>query len=150
MKTIGADSGYEAQTLRSVDLFMSHEGLHLEYESALTRLLPSGTGSGESAWYNIGTHFLWIGDRTRELDGAHVEYFSGIENPIGIKCGPTMRAEDLGPLLDKLNPKREVGKCTLITRYGVNNVEKHLPDHIAAVQRSGHIVVWACDPMHGK
>lgn len=150
MKTIGADtSGRDNQILSSVDLFMSHEGLHLEYETALTRQLRSGQ-NGTKAWYNTGAHFLWIGDRTRALDGAHVEYFSGLENPIGIKCGPTMRSEDLAPLLDKLNPRKEIGKCTLITRYGVKNVEKYLPEHIKAVQASGHTVVWACDPMHGN
>lgn len=93
---------------------------------------------------------MWIGDRTRQLDGAHVEYFRGIENPIGVKVGPTMKPEELGPLLNILNPNCEIGKVTLITRYGASKISEYLPAHIKAVQSSGHKVVWCCDPMHGN
>ncbi|KZF26185.1 DAHP synthetase [Xylona heveae TC161] len=101
-------------------------------------------------WYNTSTHFLWIGDRTRQLDGAHVEYFRGLENPIGIKVGPSMEADELVRLLDIVDPKKETGKVTLITRYGEGKVEGLLGKHIEAVRQSGHVVVWQCDPMHGN
>ncbi|CAG8550750.1 11010_t:CDS:2, partial [Scutellospora calospora] len=151
MKTIGADvpSSPMSYSLNSVDLFMSHEGLILEYEQCMTRLLKDPE-TGISNWYNVGAHFLWIGDRTRQLDGAHVEYFRGIRNPIGIKVGSSMKADELKKLLNIVNPNKEIGKVTLITRYGCDNVENFLPDHIKAVKESGHIVVWTCDPMHGN
>jgi 3-deoxy-7-phosphoheptulonate synthase len=151
MKTVGADT---ATQLETVDLFTSHEGLLLEYEQSLTRLLrhpvihPSSNGDGRG-WYNTSAHFLWIGDRTRQLDGAHVEYFRGLENPIGIKVGPSMKGDELVRLLDIVNPNKEIGKVTLITRYGWEKVEELLGPHIDAVKSSGHIVVWQCDPMHG-
>ncbi|GAM82335.1 hypothetical protein ANO11243_003140 [Dothideomycetidae sp. 11243] len=159
MRTIGVNTGGEE--LQTVDLFTSHEGLLLEYESALTRLLkhpsnrrtddsgtkPSGLGSG---YYNTSAHFIWVGDRTRQPDHAHIEYFRGIENPIGIKVGPTTKTEELVQLLDIVNPDKEVGKVTLITRYGEGRVQELLPGHIKAVRESGHIVVWQCDPMHGN
>jgi 3-deoxy-7-phosphoheptulonate synthase len=157
MRTVGADQG--ASTLESVDLYTSHEGLMLEYEQALTRRLkhPSNRAAitkDESAdgkgWYNTAAHFLWIGDRTRQIDGAHVEYFRGLENPIGIKVGPSMQANELVNLLDIVNPNKEVGKVTLITRYGESKVESLLGGHIDAVKASGHVVVWQCDPMHGN
>jgi 3-deoxy-7-phosphoheptulonate synthase len=138
MKTIGADN---SSSLGSVDLFTSHEGLLLEYEQSLTRLLKDQS-DGEMKWYNTSAHFIWIGDRTRQLDGAHVEYFRGIENPVGIKVGPSMDNEELVKLLDIVNPKKEVGKITLITRYGCNKVEDKLSGHIKAVANSGHIVIW--------
>lgn len=100
--------------------------------------------------YNTGAHFLWIGDRTRQLTHAHVEYFRGIRNPIGCKVGPTMSCEELGRLLDVVNPDKEPGRVTLITRYGAKKIDDHLPGHIRAVQESGHPVVWVCDPMHGN
>ena len=159
MKTVGADKA--ASELETVDLFTSHEGLVLEYEQSLTRrlrhppfrinlqqtdtMIEDGKG-----WYNTSTHFLWIGDRTRQLDGAHVEYFRGIENPIGIKVGPTMASSELKELLDIVNPTKEIGKVTLITRYGEHKIAGLLPGHIKAVQESGHVVVWQCDPMHGN
>ncbi|KAI9862345.1 MAG: Aromatic/aminoadipate aminotransferase 1 [Trichoglossum hirsutum] len=152
MKTVGADT---ATQLETVDLFTSHEGLLLEYEQSLTRLLrhpvihPSSNGDGRG-WYNTSAHFLWIGDRTRQLDGAHVEYFRGLENPIGIKVGPSMKGDELVRLLDIVNPNKEIGKVTLITRYGWEKVEELLGPHIDAVKSSGHIVVWQCDPMHGN
>ncbi len=153
MKTIGADTSGKLQT---VDLFTSHEGLVLEYEQSLTRRLkhpsgykpttPSTDGKG---WYNTSAHFIWIGDRTRQLDGGHVEYFRGIENPIGIKVGPSMKNDELVQLLDIVNPNKEIGKITLITRYGADKVESRLGSHIEAVKSSGHVVLWQCDPMHG-
>lgn len=156
MRTVGADTAGQLQT---VDLYTSHEGLVLEYEQALTKKLRrpgthassagAAAGEGEMGWYNTGTHFLWIGDRTRQLDGAHVEYFRGLENPIGIKVGPSMKGEELVRLLDIVNPRKEIGKVTLITRYGEDKVESMLGPHIEAVKGSGHTVVWQCDPMHG-
>ncbi|KAI8895354.1 DAHP synthetase [Globomyces pollinis-pini] len=147
MRTIGADE--EGPTINSVDLFMSHEGLLLDYESKLTKEVKNRL-TNTSKYYNLGTHYLWIGDRTRQLDGAHVEYFRGIENPIGVKVGPSMKPEELVPLLDILNPNFEVGKVTLITRYGASKIKDYLPAHIKAVQQSKHKVVWCCDPMHGN
>ena len=152
MKTIRADST-EFQT---VDLYTSHEGLLLEYEQCLTRRLASRrviSGSENTkAYYDTSAHFIWIGDRTRQIDGAHVEFFRGIENPIGVKVGPTTTKSDLLALLDTLNPKLEVGKITLITRYGVSKVRELLTQHIRTVEGSKHAgsVVWQCDPMHGN
>ena len=141
MHTIGADT---ASSLGSVDLYTSHEGLLLDYEQSLTRLLrdPRDASGRCRRWYNTAAHFLWIGDRTRQLDGAHVEYFRGIENPVGIKVGPSMADDELVRLLDIVDPRREVGKVTLITRYGCDKVADRLPGHIRAVARSGHVVVW--------
>lgn len=171
--------------LSDVDLYTSHEGLMLDYEEALTRVLPipesvlstqtsmsrstpgqsessrpplsrSQSGLGDqtpastSAPYNTSAHFLWVGDRTRQLDGAHIEYFRGIRNPIGIKVGPSMKPAELVELLDLVNPSREDGKITLITRYGAEKIDAHLARHIEAVQSSGHPVIWVCDPMHGN
>jgi 3-deoxy-7-phosphoheptulonate synthase len=155
MKTIGEDS---ASGLSTVDLFTSHEALLLAYEEGLTRNLkhppnrPAAQAPTEdaSAYYNTSAHFLWVGDRTRQPDHAHVEYIRGIENPIGIKVGPTTKVEDLAVLLDTVNPRKEIGKVTLITRYGKDKVADMLPQHIAAVRETGHVVVWQCDPMHGN
>ncbi|KAI9831141.1 MAG: Aromatic/aminoadipate aminotransferase 1 [Sarea resinae] len=167
MRTIGADT---AGNLETVDLYTSHEGLLLEYEQTLTRRLrrpsfvrssddsaPAGlvnttkpTHDDGKAWYNTSAHFLWIGDRTRQLDGAHVEYFRGLENPIGIKVGPSMATDELVRLLDIVDPRKEIGKVTLITRYGEKKIEGLLGAHIDAVRKSGHVVVWQCDPMHGN
>jgi 3-deoxy-7-phosphoheptulonate synthase len=153
MKTIGADTSGQLQT---VDLFTSHEGLVLEYEQSLTRRLkhpygykPTQVSTDGKGWYNTSAHFIWIGDRTRQIDGGHVEYFRGIENPIGIKVGPSMKNDELVELLDIVNPNKEIGKITLITRYGAEKVESMLGAHIEAVKNSGHVVVWQCDPMHG-
>jgi 3-deoxy-7-phosphoheptulonate synthase len=169
MRTVGADT---AGQLKTVDLFASHEGLVLEYEEALVRRMkkPAGVPSRRRpsrirmegmngiaedneddsyGYYATSAHFLWIGDRTRQLDGGHVEFFRGIENPIGIKVGPSMENDELVRLLNIVNPDRVVGKVTLITRYGADKVEGKLGHHIDAVKRSGHVVVWQCDPMHG-
>ncbi|KAJ3351288.1 hypothetical protein HDU83_009015 [Entophlyctis luteolus] len=142
MKTIGADGNNSDSinaSMNTVDLFVSHEGLLLDYEEQLTQ---KGT---DGKFYNLGTHFLWIGDRTRQIDGAHVEYFRGIANPIGVKVGPSMEPDELVRLLDILDPDFEIGKVTLITRYGCDKVAKFLPTHIQAVQKTGHKVVWRFD-----
>ncbi|EGY15656.1 hypothetical protein VD0002_g6919 [Verticillium dahliae] len=158
LHTIGAD---KSDKLDTVDLFTSHEGLLLEYEQPLTRLLetpvlrsrPNEPASApKKEYYNTSAHFLWIGDRTRQIDHAHVEFFRGIANPIGIKVGPTTPVDDLLALLRTLNPSCEPGKITLITRYGAAKVRSLLPAHIRAVEDSEYrqCVVWQCDPMHGN
>ncbi|CAN5450958.1 3-deoxy-7-phosphoheptulonate synthase class II [soil metagenome] len=134
-----------APQLRSTDFFTSHEALLLGYEEALTRV---DSTSGD--WYATSGHMLWIGDRTRQPDHAHVEFCRGIKNPIGLKCGPTLKPSELMELIDILNPGNELGRLTLITRFGADKVEKHLPELIRAVTREGRHVVWSCDPMHGN
>jgi len=173
-ESVPFERGGRQSALDEVNFYTSHEGLMLHYEQALTRLLPVPPGSvatsreshkngnsesngekiketpGEHAYYNTSAHFVWIGDRTRQIDGAHVEYFRGIRNPIGIKVGPTMKADELVELLDVVNPGREPGRVTLITRYGATKIGDYLKGHIAAVQQSDHPVAWICDPMHGN
>ncbi len=134
-----------APQLRSTDFFTSHEALLLGYEQAMTRI---DSTSGD--WYATSGHMLWVGDRTRQADGAHVEYCRGIKNPIGLKCGPGLKADELLRLIDLLNPTNDPGRLTLITRFGHDKVETHLPELIRAVKREGRIVVWSCDPMHGN
>jgi 3-deoxy-7-phosphoheptulonate synthase len=131
--------------LATTTLYTSHEALLLGYEQAFTRI-DSTTGH----WYATSGHFLWVGDRTRQPDHAHVEYLRGIRNPIGVKCGPSMKPDDLLRLIDILNPLNEPGRLTLISRFGANKVGEHLPGLIKAVQREGRVVVWSCDPMHGN
>lgn len=138
-------AGRRLDELTRVEFFTSHEGLHLPYEQAQTRQVPRRT-----EWYNLSTHFPWIGERTRALDGAHVEYFRGIANPVGVKIGPTATAEDVLALADALNPKNEPGRLTLIHRFGAQRIEACLPPLIEAVARRGRVVVWCCDPMHGN
>ena len=128
-----------------VDFFTSHEGLHLTYEEAQTRPGPEA-----GSWYNLSTHFPWIGMRTADPKGAHVEYFRGIANPIGVKVGPGMTPETLAELLDRLHPHDEPGRITLIHRFGGARVAECLPRLIEAVQRAGKTVLWCCDPMHGN
>lgn len=140
MHTIGADT---AQDMQTIDFFTSHEALLLEYEQSLTR-------EANGHHYNTSAHFIWIGDRTRQLDGAHVEFFRGVRNPIGIKVGPTMKADELVRLLDIVDANHEDGRVTLITRYGASKVKELLPAHIKAVQASKHKVVWMSDPCHGN
>ncbi len=131
--------------LRTVNFYTSHEALLLPFEQSMTRIdSTSGTHHDTSA------HFVWIGDRTRQPDGGHVEFCRGIENPIGIKCGPTLKDSELVKLCNILNPKNESGRITLISRFGADNVEKHLPKLIRSVKREGFNVVWSCDPMHGN
>jgi 3-deoxy-7-phosphoheptulonate synthase len=142
METI---TGRDVGSLRRVDFFTSHEALHLHYEQAQTRQVPRQWG-----WFNLGTHFPWIGMRTADLDGAHVEYFRGIRNPLGIKVGPGMDRDWLAGLLEKLNPGREMGRIVLIHRMGEDKIEQHLPPLIQAVQDSGSPVLWLSDPMHGN
>ena len=133
------------QTLRKVDFYTSHEALLLEYEEALCRI-DSLTGNPIAG----SGHMLWIGDRTRDPDGAHVDFCSGVENPIGLKCGPSLSKDDLVRLAKKLNPKNEMGRLTLITRFGHDKVLDYLPKLIKIVQSEGLNVVWCCDPMHGN
>ncbi|MBV9560655.1 MAG: 3-deoxy-7-phosphoheptulonate synthase class II [Bradyrhizobium sp.] len=131
--------------LRATEFYTSHEALLLGYEQAMTRV-DSTTGD----WYATSGHLIWIGDRTRQLDHGHVEYFRGIRNPIGLKCGPSLKPDELLKLIDVLNPGNEPGRLTLITRFGSDKVADHLPGMIRAVQREGRVVVWSCDPMHGN
>jgi 3-deoxy-7-phosphoheptulonate synthase len=134
-----------SHALQTVEFFTSHEALLLEYEEALTRV-DSTTGQ----WLAGSGHMIWIGDRTRQPDGAHVEYARGVQNPIGLKCGPSMTAGQLKALMAKLNPRNEAGRLTLIARFGAGAVAEHLPRLIRAAQEEGAEVVWTCDPMHGN
>jgi 3-deoxy-7-phosphoheptulonate synthase len=131
--------------LRETDFYISHEALLLPYEQALSRV-DSTTGN----WYGCSAHFLWIGDRTRQIDGAHVEFLRGLQNPLGIKVGPSQDSDDLLKLLDILNPHNEPGRITLISRMGADKIQARLPALVHAVARSGHKVLWLCDPMHGN
>ena len=131
--------------IRETDFFTSHEALLLGYEQVMTRV---DSTSGD--WYDTSAHLLWIGDRTRALDGAHVEFMRGIENPIALKAGPTIEADDLIRLTDAINPQNEAGRLTVIVRMGAEKVEALLPPLIRAVEREGRRVVWACDPMHAN
>lgn len=131
--------------LHRVEFFTAHEALLLGFEEAMTRI---DSTSGE--WYDTSAHLLWIGERTRQLDGAHVEYFRGIKNPIGVKVGPTLEPDELLRLIDVLNPKNEAGRLTLYGRFGSDKIEGRLPRLMEATKRSGLSVVWAIDPMHGN
>ena len=132
-------------TLHQVDFWTSHEALILDYEEALTRR-DSLTGD----WYDCSAHMLWVGERTRQLDGAHLEFLAGIHNPVGSKVGPSATSDDVVALCERLNPQRIPGRLTLITRFGVDAIDDHLPRLLAAVESEGHPVVWMCDPMHGN
>ncbi|MFP4125966.1 MAG: class II 3-deoxy-7-phosphoheptulonate synthase [Alphaproteobacteria bacterium] len=131
--------------IKRTSFYTSHEALLLGFEEAMTRV-----DSTSGQWYATSAHLVWIGDRTRQLDGAHVEYCRGIANPIGLKVGPTLAPDELLRLIDRLNPADEAGRLTLVTRFGADQVEAKLPGLIRAVQREGRSVVWACDPMHGN
>ena len=178
MRTVGADTAGQLQTVdlftSHEGLLLEYEealtrrlrhpanqdrGKPTAVEGAPQNAIPNGHGplppspveeSQTHGYYNTSAHFLWVGDRTRQPDHAHVEYLRGLENPIGIKVGPTTSTRDLVNLLDTINPRKEIGKVTLITRYGENRVRELLPQHIAAVRETGHVVVWQCDPMHGN
>ncbi len=138
-------AGRVAADINRVDFFTSHEGLHLDYERAQTRQVPHRAG-----WYDLATHFPWIGERTRALHGAHVEFFRGIANPIAVKIGPTVTPEEALALADALNPRNEPGRLTFTHRLGAANVEKCLPPLALAIQREGKAILWCCDPMHGN
>jgi 3-deoxy-7-phosphoheptulonate synthase len=144
MRAIGIDPEVHPE-MRITDFYTSHEALLLGFEQAMTRV---DSTSGD--WYATSGHLIWIGDRTRQLDHAHVEYFRGIKNPIGMKCGPSLSADELLNLLDVLNPDNEPGRLTLICRFGADKAPKHLPQLVQAVKREGRSVVWSCDPMHGN
>ncbi|MAO63967.1 MAG: 3-deoxy-7-phosphoheptulonate synthase class II [Balneola sp.] len=132
-------------TLQKVDFYTSHEALNLYYDSAQTRAVPRKKGH-----FNLSAHMVWLGNRTRDLDGAHVEYFKGINNPVGIKVGPPFEIDETLKLIETLNPNHEAGKIVLITRFGKDEIEKDLPGLIQAVRREGFPVVWSSDPMHGN
>jgi len=138
-------SGRALHQTQRADIYAAHEGLHLSYEQSQTRFLKH-----RDRWYNLTTHFPWIGMRTANVDGAHVEYFRGIANPIGIKVGSGMNAEWLQGLIGVLNPNNEPGRLTLIHRFGAKSIENSLPDLIRAVRETGSPVLWVCDPMHGN
>src|SRR5580698_7371127 len=143
-----AACGMTSQTtrdMRETDFYISHEALLLPYEQALARV-DSTTG----LWYGCSAHFLWIGDRTRQLEGAHVEFLRGLQNPLGMKVGPTQDPDDLLRILDVLNPRNEAGRITLITRMGADKIGAKLPPLLRAVKKSGQKVVWLSDPMHGN
>jgi 3-deoxy-7-phosphoheptulonate synthase len=144
MRACGIDPESHPE-MRTTDFYTSHEALLLGFEQAMTRV---DSTSGD--WYATSGHMIWIGDRTRQHDHAHVEFCRGIRNPIGLKCGPTLKPDDLIRLIDLLNPEDEPGRLTLIARFGSDKVEEHLPALVRAVKREGRNVVWSCDPMHGN
>ena len=144
MKAVGITSETN-HSLRETDFYTSHEALLLGYEQALTRV---DSTSGD--WYATSGHMIWIGDRTRQPDHAHIEYCRGIKNPLGLKCGPSLTPDGLLQLIDLLNPENEPGRLTLIARFGADKVSDHLPKLVRAVQKAGRSVVWSCDPMHGN
>ena len=144
MKACGVTSK-DNPALHEVDFYTSHEALLLGYEQALTR-----QDSTSGNWYDCSAHMLWIGERTRQLDGAHVEFLRGVNNPLGCKIGPTASPQDVISLCEALNPDQIPGRLTLITRMGASQVNELLPDLVQSVEQSNHPVVWACDPMHGN
>ncbi len=144
MSAVGI-TGETVPQVRETELFTAHEALLLHYERALTRV-DSLTGD----WYDCSAHFLWIGDRTRQVDGAHVDFLSGVKNPLGLKVGPTTEGDDLIRLIDRLNPQNDAGRLTLIARMGAGKVGTLLPPLVRRVQAEGRVVGWVCDPMHGN
>jgi 3-deoxy-7-phosphoheptulonate synthase len=138
-------AGVDPESFKSVDFYSSHEALILEYEKSLTRI-DSRTGNP----YDVSAHFLWIGERTRQLDGAHVDFASKITNPIGVKLGPKSTVDDALRLIDRLDPNREPGRLTFITRMGAGKIRESLPALVDGVTKSGAQVLWVCDPMHGN
>ena len=143
MQTIGIDT--EAPQLKQAQFFTSHEALFLGYEEALTR-----EDSLDGGWYDCSGHMLWIGDRTRQIDGAHIEFLRGVLNPLGMKVGPKHDIDDILRIIERLNPENEAGRMTLIARFGAKEVEKYLPPLIRAIKNEGMNVVWSCDPMHAN
>ncbi|MGC1557446.1 MAG: 3-deoxy-7-phosphoheptulonate synthase class II, partial [Methylovirgula sp.] len=144
MRAIGLDPESQ-QELRQTDFYTSHEALLLGYEQAMTRI-DSTTGD----YYATSGHMLWVGDRTRQLDHAHIEYVRGIKNPLGVKCGPSLKPDELLRLVDILDPGNEPGRLTLICRFGAEKIGDHLPKLLRAIKREGRNVLWTCDPMHGN
>ena len=143
MKVIGFETDHPL--INQASFYTSHEALLLGYEEALTRQ-DSTTG----LWYDCSAHMLWIGDRTRQLDGAHVEFLRGVHNPIGMKVGPNHDIDEIKRIIERLNPDNEPGRLTLITRFGAKKIEEYLPRLVRDIKRSGYQVVWSCDPMHGN
>ena len=143
MQTIGIDT--EAPQLKQAQFFTSHEALFLGYEEALTR-----EDSLDGGWYDCSGHMLWIGDRTRQIDGAHIEFLRGVLNPLGMKVGPKHDVDDILRIIERLNPENEAGRMTLIARFGAKEIEKYLPPLIRAVKNEGMNVLWSCDPMHAN
>ncbi|NLZ17492.1 MAG: 3-deoxy-7-phosphoheptulonate synthase class II [Desulfobulbaceae bacterium] len=143
MDTIGIAT--DSPQLKEAQFFTSHEALFLGYEEAMTR-----EDSVDGGWYDCSAHMLWIGDRTRQIDGAHVEFLSGVHNPLGMKVGPHYDTDTILAVIERLNPANESGRMTLITRFGANAIEKHLPPLLRAVKRAGLNVLWTCDPMHAN
>ena len=144
MDACGINSEFNRR-LKTVNFWTSHEALLLPFEESMTRV-DSTTGE----YHDTSAHFVWIGDRTRQLEGGHVEFCRGIENPIGIKCGPTTKADEIVKIINAINPKNKKGKITLISRFGHENVEKFLPKLIRTIKKEGANVIWSCDPMHGN
>ncbi len=144
MEVIGINTN-NTSSVHETNLFTSHEALLLNYEQALTRV-----DTLTDKWYNCSAHMLWIGERTRQLDHAHIEFFRGIHNPVGVKVGPSMQEDDLIKLIDALNPENDPGRLTLITRMGADNLEQNLPKLLRRVKAEGRHVVWSSDPMHGN
>ncbi|MES9904448.1 MAG: 3-deoxy-7-phosphoheptulonate synthase class II, partial [Sedimenticola sp.] len=142
LETLGGAADSE---LHRVQFFTSHEGLHLHYEQALSRQVPNRSG-----YYNLASHLPWVGFRTADIDGAHLEYFRGIRNPVGVKVGAGMSGDWIEALVERLNPENEAGKLVLIHRFGADDIGDGLPKLIAAVKRTGKSVLWVCDPMHGN
>jgi len=143
LKTKAAEISAKYSVQPAAPVFTAHEAMQLDLEEALTRPVAD-------KFYNLGAHLVWIGDRTRQINGAHVEYFRGIANPVGVKVGPSMKNDELQELLQILNPNKEEGKVMIITRYGAEKIEAMLPGHIEAVKASGIPVVWQCDAVHGN
>ena len=146
MKACGLTSDTASQ-LRETEFYTSHEALLLNYEEALTR---EDTITAEKGWYSTSAHLLWVGDRTRQHDHGHIEFLSGIQNPVGIKCGPSLEPDDLIRLIEKINPENDTGKVVLICRMGSEKVFDHLPKLIKKILSEGKKVIWCCDPMHGN
>ncbi len=143
METIGIAT--DIPQMKQAQFFTSHEALFLGYEEALTR-----EDSVDGGWYDCSGHMLWIGDRTRQLDGAHIEFLRGVNNPLGMKVGPNHNVDEILSILDRLNPENEPGRMTLITRFGARQIEKHLPPLLRAIKSAGKEVLWSCDPMHAN
>jgi 3-deoxy-D-arabinoheptulosonate-7-phosphate synthase len=146
MRACGVLDG-AGSSLNRVNFYTSHEALLLPYEEALTR---PGEGPHQGRWFGASAHMLWLGERTRQLDGAHIEYLRGIHNPIGVKVGPTATPDEVLGLMQALDPNQEPGRLVLITRMGAGKLPKHLPALVRAVKASGRPVIWSCDPMHGN